>query len=425
MNRRPVDRIRLQLTAWYVGTFCIILALLGAGLFVIIRGQLSSQLDDSLKSATTELARAARIRETESASARGQVVDAVDELHIPDRQLFLLTTSGTPVKPDTANAWIRNAAIRAAKLGSVDEDRELPHETTLRLHAERFTLASGTPMVAVAAADKIELEDQYAALIGVFGIAALVALVMVALGGSILVGKSAEPVERTMDQMRQFMADAAHELRTPITVLRSRAEIALQQPRDSESYVATLKGVESESMRLGRIVDDLLILARADAGDRPIERKTFLLDETVLDAAAAASSVAQSRQVSIAIGDLDHSLIDGDSTLVRQLVMILLDNAVKFTPSGGQVNVGVSSWDGSVVLSVEDSGIGIATDQMPRVFDRFYRGDSARGHSEGAGLGLSIARWIADAHRAEIAIVSTVGQGTRVDVRFPAVTSAV
>jgi signal transduction histidine kinase len=329
------------------------------------------------------------------------------------------------VKPDTANAWIRNAAIRAAKLGSVDEDRELPHETTLRLHAERFTLASGTPMVAVAAADKIELEDQYAALIGVFGIAALVALVMVALGGSILVGKSAEPVERTMDQMRQFMADAAHELRTPITVLRSRAEIALQQPRDSESYVATLKGVESESMRLGRIVDDLLILARADAGDRPIERKTFLLDETVLDAAAAASSVAQSRQVSIAIGDLDHSLIDGDSTLVRQLVMILLDNAVKFTPSGGQVNVGVSSRDGSVVLSVEDSGIGIATDQMPRVFDRFYRGDSARGHSEGAGLGLSIARWIADAHRAEIAIISTVGQGTRVDVRFPAVTSAV
>ena len=419
MNRRPVDRIRLQLTAWYVVTFCIILALLGGGLFVIIRGQLSSQLDDSLKSATTELARAARIRETESASARGKVVDAVDELHIPDRQLFLLTTSGIPVKPAAADSWMRGAAIRAARVGSVNEDRELPRERTLRLHAERFTLGSGTPMVAAAVADKVELEDQYAALIGVFGIASLVALVMVALGGSILVGKSAEPVERTMDQMRQFMADAAHELRTPITVLRSRAEIALQQPRDTDSYVAALQGVESESIRLGRIVDDLLILARADAGDRPIERKTFPLDETVTDAVAAANSVAQTSQITID-GAFDKAFVEGDNTLVRQLVMILLDNAIKFTPAGGRVSVGVRSVDARATLTVHDTGIGIPADQISRVFDRFFRGDPARVRSEGAGLGLSIAKWIADAHRAEIEIDSAPGRGTRVEVRFPA-----
>jgi signal transduction histidine kinase len=347
-------------------------------------------------------------------------VDAVDELHIPERKLFLLATSGVPVKPSVADGWIRNAAVRAAAAGRVDEDRELPGERTLRLHAERFTLASGAPMVAVAVADKVELEDRYAALIGVFGAAAMVALVLVALGGSILVGKSAAPVERTMEQMRQFMADAAHELRAPITVLRSRAEIALQQPRDRESYVSTLQGVESESIRLGRIVDDLLILARADAGDRPVERKTFLLDETALDAAAAASSVAQSRQVSVSIGNLDRALIEGDSTLVRQLVMILLDNAIKFTPPGGEVRLGVAASDGRVTLLVEDSGIGITPEQLPHVFDRFYRGDPARGRSEGAGLGLSIARWIADAHRAEIEIVSTGGRGTRVEVRFPA-----
>ncbi|HEY4955984.1 MAG TPA: HAMP domain-containing sensor histidine kinase [Gemmatimonadaceae bacterium] len=419
MPRGPVERIRLQLTAWYVVTFCIILALLGGGLFVIIRGQLSSQLDDSLHSATTELARAARIRETESASAQGQVVDAVDELHIPDRQLFLLTTSGVPVKPAATDTWIRNAAIRAADVGSIDEDRELPAEKTLRLHAERFTLESGAAMVAVAVADKVELEDRYAALIGVFGGAAMVALLMVALGGSILVGKSAAPVERTMDQMRQFMADAAHELRTPITVLRSRAEVALQQPRDRESYIAALQGVESESIRLGRIVDDLLMLARADAGDRPIERKSFLLDEIVLDAAAAAGSVAQSRQVSVTLDDLDRALIEGDSALVRQLVMILLDNAIKFTPEGGEVRVRVASIDGRVTLIVEDSGIGIPPDQLQHVFDRFYRGDRARGRSEGAGLGLSIARWIADAHRAEIRIDSTSDRGTLVEVVFP------
>ncbi len=425
MGRRPTaERLRLQLTAWYVGTFCVILALLGGGLFIIIRGQLSRELDDSLRSATIELARAARIREKESATAHGQVVDAVDELHIPDRQLFLLTADGKPVKPLLADNWIRAAAARAAQTGRVDEDRELPGDRTLRLHAERFTLASGMPMTAAAVADKIELEDRYAALIGVFGAASLVALLLVAAGGSVLVGKSAAPVERTMEQMRRFMADAAHELRTPITVLRSRAEIALQQPRDAGSYVAALEGVESESIRLGRIVDDLLTLARADAGERPIGHERFFLDEVALDAAAAAAAMAQSKSINIIVGDCDGCPLYGDSSLVRQLVMILLDNAIKFTPSGGEIRLRVFADDGRPTLVVEDTGIGIPTDQLPHVYERFYRGDPARERSEGAGLGLSIARWIADAHEAEIEISSREGGGTRVEIRFPVAADA-
>src|SRR5205814_10425909 len=162
---------------------------------------------------------------------------------------YLLTATGNPVKPDGVDGWIRQAALRAANAGTTLEDHELPNEKALRLRADAFRLSSGAPMIAVAVADKVELEDRYAALIGVFGAAAMVALVLVAVGGSILVGKSAKPVERTMEQMRRFMADAAHELRTPITVLRSRAEIALQQPRDADAYVSALRGVESESIR--------------------------------------------------------------------------------------------------------------------------------------------------------------------------------
>jgi signal transduction histidine kinase len=424
MIRPPVEKLRFQLTLWYVATLCLILILLGGGVFLVVRRQLAEQLDDSLRSATTELMRAARIRETESASARGQVVDAVDELHIPDRQLFLFTASGEPVKPPSAEAWIKSAALRAAKVGRVDEDREIPDERTLRLYAERFDLASGTPMVAVAVADEIELEDRYAALIGVFGAASMVAVVLVTIGGSILVGKSARPVERAMEQMRRFMADAAHELRTPITVLRSRAEIALQQPRDSASYVAALRGVESESIRLGGIVDDLLMLARADAGERPTQHEEFQLDDLALDAAAAASVVAHSKQVGVVVGNLDRARIAGDPELVRRLMMILLDNGIKFTPPGREVRISVFSSDGAATLVVEDSGVGIPAEQLTHVFERFYRGDPARGRSEGAGLGLSIARWIADAHHAHIDISSTEREGTRVDVRFPAVVRA-
>jgi signal transduction histidine kinase len=352
-------------------------------------------------------------------------MDAVDELHIPDRQLFLLTGAGEPVKPATVDVWIRTAAIRASREGAANEDHPIPGDKMLRLHAEPFHLSSGTPMIAAAVADKVELEDRYAALIGVFGAAAFAALLLVAVGGSILVGKSAKPVERTMEQMRRFMADAAHELRTPITVLRSRAEIALQQPRDNDAYVTALRGVESESIRLGRIVDDLLMLARADAGDRPIERKEFQLDDLALDAAAAAGAVAHSRQVGVIVGNLDSATIEGDSELVRRLVMILLDNAIKFTPAGREVRLSVFSDDGAATLVVEDSGIGIPPSQLPHVFDRFYRGDPARGRGEGAGLGLSIARWIADVHRARISVSSTERQGTRIEVTFPIAAGAV
>lgn len=400
----------------------MILALLGIGLFLIIRGQLSAELDNSLRDATKELARAAQIRETESKSARGEVVDAVEELHIPDRQLFLLNTDGKAIKPETVDSWIARAAQRAAKSGSTDEDHEL-RDKTLRLHAERVALESGNTMIAAAVADRVELEDRYAALIGGFGATAFAALILVALGGSILVGKSAKPVEQTMEQMRRFMADAAHELRTPITVLRSRAEIALQHPRDADAYVAALRGVESESIRLGKIVDDLLMLARADAGERPVEREHFQLDDLALDAAAAAGAIAQPRQVGVIVGNLDDAVIEGDPELVRRLMMILLDNAIKFTAAGSEVRVSVFKSDGTATLVVEDNGVGIPADQLAHVFDRFYRGDPARSRAEGAGLGLSIARWITDVHRAHIDVESAERKGTRVAVRFPSVTA--
>jgi signal transduction histidine kinase len=418
-GRRSLDRLRLRLSAWYLGTFCIILALLGGGLFFVIRSQLSRELDSAMRSAALELERAARIREKEAAFAQGAIVDAVDELRIPDRSLFLFTTSGVPVKPDSAEPWLRATAVRAGKAGSVDEEHELPDERTLRVHAERFALANGSPLVGAVVADKIELENRYAALIGAFGAAAAIALLLVAAGGSIMVRKSSAPVERTMAQMRRFMADAAHELRTPITILRSRAEIALQQPREGDAYVSALRGVESESIRLGRIVDDLLTLARADAGERPIEQERFLLEEVVLDAAAAAGVMAESKGVTLVVGDCDGCDVAGDPNLVRQLTMILLDNAIKFTPGGGEVRVRALEENGRSTLIVEDNGPGIPAEQLPNVYDRFYRGDPARGRSEGAGLGLSIARWIADAHKAELEISSTVGRGTRVEVRFP------
>ncbi len=442
-------RLRRRLTAWYLGTFGLILVLLIGGLFLVIRRQLSNQLSDSLRAATVELERAARIREMEAVSARGAVVDAVDELHIPDRALYLLEASGRPVKPEVADGWIREAARRAAAGGTVDLEEDAPPGRVLRLHAERFAVGPGKVYVAAAVADRAELERRYAALIVAFGGAALGALVLVAAGGYVLVRTSTAPVERTMAYMRRFMADAAHELRTPLTVLRSRAEVALQRARDPVGDAETLRSVERDAERLSAIVNDLLTLARADAGERPIRRERIYLDDVAGEAAGAARAVAEPRGVTLTIDRFEEAPVVGDPELVRQLLMIILDNAIKFTPPGGRVGLSVSSTGGRALVEVVDTGMGITPEQMPHIFERFYRGDPARareagdsrpagsaksagtaagaaglagaGGAGGAGLGLSIARWIADVHGAAIDVTSTPGRGTRVAVRFPPV----
>jgi signal transduction histidine kinase len=425
----PLRRLRWQLTAWYFGTLVVTLALLGGGLFAVIRHQFALQLNASLREATADLERAARIREQE-AGIRGRVVDAVDELHIPDRVLYLLDTLGQPVKPAEADPWIREAAARAALRGQLDAGRRTAHDRWLRLHAERFTLASGTSMVAVAVADRVELEDRYASLIAAFGGASLVALLLVAGGGWFLAGKSSAPIERSVERMRRFMADAAHELRTPVTVLRTRAEVALQQPRDGAVYADALRRIEAESQRLGRIVDDLLTLARADAGEWPRERRAVYLDDIAMDAAGAARTVADAKGVTLSLDQFEEAAVEGDPEFLRRLVMILLDNAVKYTPAGGRVRVKVGARVGAATLVVADTGIGITAEQLPHIFERFYRGDPARSRVTpetsgaaapgGAGLGLAIAHWIAAIHQAQIDVQSEPDHGTTVTVRFPA-----
>ncbi len=418
-------RLRLRLTIWYVATFGIIISLLGAGLFAVISYQLSQQLDDSLKSATLELVRAARIRELEEAGARGRVIDAVDELNIPDRILYLLDFQGNPIKPANPDNWIRQAARDAGRIGQVTRAYDHPEDKTLRLHALRFKLASGHQLVAVAVADQVEMEDKYADLITAFVVIAFAALFLVAAGGFFLVQKSTAPIERSIEYMRRFMADAAHELRTPITILRTRAEVALQQPRDAANYVAALRGVEAEARRLGIIVDSLLVLARADTGERQIEKERIFLDDIAVDAAGAAQIVARQKDVLLTVDEFEEAPVEGDPALIRQLIMIVLDNAVKFTDAGGQVHVRVSMHGGVPTFVVEDTGVGIKPEEVSRVFQRFFRGETARSRTDGAGLGLSIARWIAREHGAEISLTSELGKGTRVVITFPRVTAPV
>lgn len=412
-----LSRLRVRLTLWYAATFVAILVLLGTASFVAISVQVGRRLDGSLVAATAAIK--AATAQLESERAAGGPADAVEELRIPDRALYLFDAAGRPATPPHADAWIDSAAQVAVRTGRADVQRVAPHGGQLRLHAERFTTPSGTSYAAAAVAERPEIMEQYAWLIGTFAAAALGALILVVAGGFLLARQSTVPVERSMDQMRRFMADAAHELRTPVTLLRTRTEVALAQPRDAAADAAAFQAIEREADRLGRIVADLLTLARADAGERQVVRAAVYLDDVASQAVAAVRALAERKQLTLVVGSFEEAHILGDAELVERLLLIVLDNAIKYTPAGGSVRLDVSARDGKRSVIVTDTGVGIPAQELPRIFERFYRGDSARHHAEGAGLGLPIARWIARLHGAVLTVASDA-KGTRVQIDFPA-----
>ncbi|MDQ2765706.1 MAG: HAMP domain-containing histidine kinase [Gemmatimonadota bacterium] len=415
---RALRRLRLRVTAWYAGTFAIVLATLGSLLFAALAHDVSVELDTSLRAATKEIARATERRKQEVRNGDGASVDAMDGMRIPGQQLFLFDMQGHPMAPTNADSAVRALAIAAAVKGSASGNWDEPDDRTLQAYAERFNTSDHLQYVAAAVVDRDTIDDRYATLLWLAGVIGALGLVLVASGGWLLAGKSVAPVERSMEQMRRFMADAAHELRTPVAILRSRVDVTLEQPRDAAAYEATLGELRGEVERVATLVNDLFTLARADTEERALTPAKVQLDEIVLEAVTTAGWIAARRRIKLTVVESEEALINGDAALLRQLTLILLDNAIKFSHEGGVVTISVHADADSAKLVIADNGVGIADADIPHVFERFYRGESARGLTQGAGLGLAIGKWVTDAHGARIAIESVREGGTRVTVRF-------
>jgi signal transduction histidine kinase len=416
-----LSQLRHRLTFWYVGVFALVLVAFGLATLFVTTREISLELDRSLNNAVNAIIGAARIREREGPPGRTHV-DALDELHIPDRSLYLFDGAGHPVHPDTAAPWLRELALAAARRGAARaEHHSEDPEASWRASARRFPLHDNGVHVAVAAADVVELEASYPNVIIGFGLAALVALLLAGAGGWLLAQRSIRPVEEAFAGMRQFMADAAHELRTPVSVVKGHAEVALRRPREPSDYVAALSAIHSEAGRLAGVLENVLMIARADAepGAWPVVLESVFLDDIALDAADAARVLGALKDVTVTVEHLDEVAIRGDRGLLRQLMMILLDNAVKFTPSRGRVEISVVRGGSAGILSVCDNGPGIPAELVPKLFERFTRGEDARERTGGAGLGLSIAKWIAQMHDARITVHDMKGGGTEMRVTFP------
>ncbi len=221
-------------------------------------------------------------------------------------------------------------------------------------------------------------------------------------------------------KVTQFSADASHELRTPLTILRGEVEIGLRGDRSAAEYRDILVSNLEEIERMSKIVSDLLLLSRSDMGQEVLSRESVDLQEVVQELINQLAMLAEQKKITLT-GDIQPvSLVSGDKLRLRQMAANLIANAIRYTSESGRVNVRLEAVAEGVKLVIEDTGIGIPEADLPRIFDRFYRVDKARSREEGgSGLGLSIVKWIVDAHHGDITVESVVDEGTTFTVVLP------
>ncbi len=391
--------LRRQLTVIYTIALALPLIIFASVSYITFERALLARTDHFIGDALNVFTREAVAERMQAASVRTAIATTVSEVKFRDVRIIVRDSAGTVV-------------ATSAPHDSTATDGERILSRPLQVGAERFEVSGAYP-----------LRDLVAVLarIRTIFIVAIPLLIVAAAAGAYLLAKRtlapvaemAERAENALSQQRRFMADASHEMRTPTATLRTEAEVTLAREHRSEPEYRESVGVMLQSARrLSRLVDDLFLLARADAGHLMMHTEPVYLEEIVHDAVRAVSSVAEKRGVRVELCHMTQAPIVGDRGLLERLVLNLLDNAIKYSSPASRVEVTMGQTLDAHTVSVVDHGPGIAPSDVEKIFERFYRGDAARTRTvdsltDGAGLGLAIARRIAVAHGGRLVVASS------------------
>jgi signal transduction histidine kinase len=392
-------RTRIRLTAWYVGALAVFLIALGTVVYQLEEHQLRTNVDHGLTVTAKRVQ--AKYRRSSFNAAADQTYGASYTISWSDGTGS--SAGGPGGKPNRASA------LAALAHGSDMRTIERKSVTT-RIYSLRLT-----PQLAVQVARSMEPEeDALHGLLAFMLLGSAASIALAAAGGWFVAGKSLAPVVDAFERQQVFVADASHELRTPLAVIRANAEYLQQGQPESEEAAEIL----TETDRLTVLVDSLLALARGEGGataDRPLD-----LGEIVTASAQAMQPLAADRKVALDVETVPGLEVRGNPDQLRQLLVILVDNALRYTPEGGRVSVEAHRNDGTAVVAVKDTGIGIDRAALKHVFERFYRADEARNRADGgAGLGLSIAEQLVSDHGGRISAESVPGRGSTFTVSLP------
>ncbi len=231
-------------------------------------------------------------------------------------------------------------------------------------------------------------------------------------------------LESSFSQIRQFSSDASHELRTPLTVLQGQNELVLNKERDTQEYQEVIVSNLEEINYMSKVLEDLFVLSRSDENQIQLECKPMNLKDIFDEVFKHAEALANEKNIEITVAFLEPVEINGDAVRLRQMVWNVLHNAIKYTPAGGKIKISLEDQGDSAFLTVQDSGIGISEEDLPNIFNRFFRVDKARSRKEGgSGLGLSISKHIVEAHKGSIEVESKLGVGTKFKIRLPKISA--
>ena len=471
--------LRGRLTLWYTLVLGFpLVAFAGASFLVLDRALLhrsDSFLDETLGAFTTEL----RSEQSEERTTANAIAAALHDVQFRDVRLAVFDSLGALVaagRVDTTALYALQHPVDLARVGAALHERADPRRSVFTIapgdRAYRIA-AQAVPIFGVrylvAAAYPLHHDrETMEAVAAAYLIAIPLLLLIASVGGYFLAARSLSPVaamsaraaeisstnlnerlpvgqrrdelgslaqvvngllerlERAFVQQRRFMADASHELRTPVAVLRTEADVTLSRPTRSEAeYRESIAIMRDSARRLGRIVDDLFLLARADAGHLPLRLEQLYLEDVVDEAARAVRTIALEREVRVELLPLEDSPFTGDADLLGRAVLNLLDNAIKHSPAGGTVTLALTRHAHDYHITVTDEGPGIPPDAQSQIFERFFRVDKSRSRDEsdatsGAGLGLAIGRWIAEAHGGRLELVRSDRGGTEFCLSLPA-----
>jgi len=440
--------IRMRLTIWYGGVLAIVLVVFGAVTFFTMRHQMLSRIDHGLHEEMADV-----MSEVERAKSRAGMLDWLDR-RFGQHQGFdfqITTTDGDRV---FVNERLGDEQMPIPSSLVMDRDVFASHlrteEPRWRIVTRKVDGPEGTLIVQVARS--LEFYDhEMSELLLVLLLTGPLTLLVALGGGYFLAQRALAPVDRmtesanrieakrldqriqvanandelgrlaeTLREMQRFTADASHELRTPISVIRTEAEVALNKPVSDDEKQNLLSNILEECERLTSITEQLLTLSREDAGITQFCREPVDLGGLASDVAETMRPLADAKSLELAVATNGAAVVAGDADRLKQVIYNLLDNAIKYTQQAGQVALAVTRSGSKIKLAVRDTGVGISSDHLPHVFERFYRVDKARTRAEGGtGLGLSIVESIVVAHGGRVEIDSQPNGGTTITVSLP------